>query len=228
MFVFSEDMDFSLKYPNPNFNLQSYLDKIEILLKSYEFEIRTEMKKKTTESTVKSAFLKGSTLIHLVKIRSMEPPISGVPNNEVLKIKLEIDTDPPAGARYEQKYRLQPEPYAALLFDLPSLFAGKLHALLYRNWKSRVKGRDFYDYLWYLSQGATCEIAHLEKRMRQSNHWNNEKPLTQEDIKRLLIERFSLTDFTQAKEDVIPFLQDPKKIDIWSKDFFIGVTNDYF
>jgi len=225
---FSEDMDFSLKFPNPDFNLQPYLDKIEILLKSYEFEMSTEIKKKAFESTIKSAFLKGNTLIHLVKIRSIEPPISGVPNNEVLKIKLEVDTDPPAGARYEQKYRLQPEPYAALLYDLPTLFSGKLHALLCRNWRSRVKGRDFYDYLWYLSQNTSCETAHLEQRMRQSDHWNEEKHLTKEDIKRLLIERFSSTDFTQVKEDIIPFLQNPKKIDIWSKEFFIGVTNDYF
>ncbi len=225
---FSEDMDFSLKNPDPDFNLQPYLDSIETLLNSYEFEMKTELKKKAAESTIKSAFLKGNTLIHLVKIRSLEPPISGVPDNEVLKIKLEIDTDPPSGARYEQKYRLQPQPYAVLLYELPSLFAGKLHALLCRNWKSRVKGRDFYDFIWYLSQGTSFEIEHLEQRMRQSGHWDKEKPLTMEDVKQLLIERFSSIDFNQAKEDVIPFIQNPGRVDIWSEEFFIRITNDYF
>lgn len=225
---FSEDMDFSLKNPNPGFNLQPYLARIETVLNSYGFEMKTEIRKKAALSTIKSAFLKGNTLIHLVKITSLKPPVSGVPDNEMLKIKLEIDTDPPAGARYEQKYRLQPQPYAVLLYELPSLFAGKLHALLCRNWRSRVKGRDFYDYLWYLSQGTNFEIDHLEQRMRQSGHWNKETPLLREDVKQLLIERFSSTDFIQAKEDVIPFIQNPGKTDIWSEDFFIGITTDYF
>ena len=217
---FSDDMDFSLKHADPDFNLQPYLDTIETLLNSYEFEMTTEIRHKVSESPVK--------VIHLVKIRSLHPPISGVANNEVLKVKLEVDTDPPAGARYEQKYRLQPQPYTSLLYDLPSLYAGKVHALLCRNWASRVKGRDFYDYLWYLSRHTDLNTGHLEQRMRQSGHWDAEKPLGREDVKQLLIQRFSSVDFNQAKEDIIPYLKDPLGVELWDESFFVGITRDYF
>lgn len=139
-------------------------------LAAYGFEVLVERKEKTEDSAV-PAFIKGGTLVHLLKIASLTPPVSEVPPNEQRKIKFEVDTDPPPGASYEVKYQLSPIPYSVRLYDLSSLFAGKLHAVLCRSWKSRVKGRDFYDYLWYLTHKVTPNLPHLEARMRQSGYW---------------------------------------------------------
>lgn len=223
---FSEDMDFSLKTKEPDFRLETYLAVIEQGLNSYGFEMETQYKPKQNPSNVQSAFLKGNTVIHLMKISALTPPISGISNTELIKIKIEIDTNPPGGANYEQKFRLLPQPYSVLLYDRPSLFAGKLHALLCRNWKQREKGRDFYDYIWYLSEGIPVNLYHLEQRMKQSGHWIEEKPLTLPSVIEKLLERFDTLDFQAVKQDVIPFIPNPSVLDIWSKDFFYAITKE--
>lgn len=222
---YSEDLDFSLEKPDPSFNLTDYIPAIHDELASWGFEMTVERKEKMSEGVVQSAFIKGGTLIHLIKIAALEPPVSGIPPNSLINIKLEIDTNPPAGAHYETKYRLRPIPFAVRLYDTPSLFAGKTHALLCRKWKERVKGRDFFDYLWYLSLGVPLNLTHLESRMRQSGHWGTD-PLTEALLRELLDDRFAQVDFTRAKTDAIPFVRDSRSIDLWSADFFISVTRD--
>jgi len=223
---FSEDMDFSLIQSEPDFNLEDYLSAIEVELNSYGFEMSAEYKNKKNPSAVQSAFIKGNTLVQLIRIMEMQPPISGVPNNEVIKIKIEIDTNPPKGAGYEQKFRLQPQPFSIKMYDRPSLFAGKIHALLCRNWKQRIKGRDFYDYIWYLSESIPVNLPHLEARMIQTGHWSDEDSLTLPKVKELLYNRFDKVNYEQAKGDIIPFISDPDKLTIWSKDFFTAVTHE--
>jgi hypothetical protein len=230
---FSEDLDFSLAKSDPGFNLEDYLGAIQDELGAWGFEMRVERKLKSADGTVQSAdgtvqsaFIKGGTLIHLVKIASISPPVSGVPENEFLKIKLEVDTDPPAGAGFEVKYRLNPLPFAVRLYDTPSLFAGKLHAVLCRGWQQRVKGRDFFDYLWYLSNDIPVNLAHLESRMRQSGHYKAGEALTRERLMALLAERFGSVDFTQAKADAVLFIKDSRAIELWSPEFFLSVSRE--
>lgn len=223
---FSEDMDFSLKTKDETFKLETYLPAIEQGLNSYGLEIGAHYKQKQNFSNVQSAFLKGNTIVHLVKITAMTPPISGIPNYESIKIKIGIDTNPPGGAEYEQKFRILPQPYSVLLYDRPSLFAGKLHALLCRNWKQREKGRDFYDYVWYLAEGIPVNLYHLEQRMRQSGHLLDEEPLTLELVKRKLLDRFDSLDFQTVKQDVSPFIPNPSVLDIWGKEFFSAITKE--
>lgn len=223
---FSEDMDFSLQMKNPDFTLKTYLTFIEKGLNSFGFEMQAEYKEKHHDSDVQSAFLKGNTLLHVVKITALSPPIPGIPNNERIKIKVEIDTNPPPGATFEQKFKLLPQPYSVLLYDKPSLFAGKLHALLCRNWKQREKGRDFYDYVWYLKEKTHLNLVHLEARMRQSGYWEGEEILTLARVKEMLLKRFSLTDFSLVKEDVLPYISNPNVLDIWSNEFFSSITQD--
>ncbi|MHC1693171.1 MAG: nucleotidyl transferase AbiEii/AbiGii toxin family protein [Sphaerochaetaceae bacterium] len=127
---------------------------------------------------------------------------------------------------FEKKYRLLPQPYSATLYDKPSLFAGKLHALLCRNWKQREKGRDFYDYIWYLTEHIPVNLSHLEARMRQSGHWEAEEPLSLSTLKPLLMQRFASLDFEVIKKDVMPFIPDPKVLEIWSREFFNSITQD--
>jgi len=223
---FSEDLDFSLLNPEKDFNLSKYTKYVQNELGAFGFEMSIEEKVKPIETAIKSAFIKGGTEIHLLKINSIKNSVKEVQSNEQLKIKLEIDTNPPPGAKYEVKYQLNPIPYSVRLFSTSSLFAGKIHALLYRSWGNRVKGRDYYDYIWYLSKNIKVDLVHLSHRMKQTNHLGEEEILTQEQLISLLQKKFTEIDFQQAKSDVLPFIKDPQKLDIWSEDFFKKVTLD--
>jgi hypothetical protein len=143
-----------------------------------------------------------------------------------MRNKLEGDTEPVEKARYEVKYRLSPVPYSVRLFDLPSLFAGKLHALLFRMWKSRSKGRDFYDYLWYLSNKVPLNTACFEARLRYMGNWQEDRHITRTDLLSMLEERFNSVDYEQIKSDAAPFLSDTRSLEMWSKEFFMVVSQD--
>jgi len=221
---FSEDLDFSLTMENKNFELESHIKFIKEELASFGFDMTVEEKIKNNQSNIKSAFIKGGTEIHLIKISPNSDFISGINKNDQIKIKLELDTNPPLGASYEVKYQLNPIPFSVRLFSESSLFAGKIHAVLCRKWGNRIKGRDFYDYIWYLSRSTKLDIQHFENRMRQSGHWNEDKVLTKYELLELLKEKFETIDFNQAKEDVIPFIKDCRSVELWSKDFFIDIS----
>lgn len=221
---FSEDLDFSLLEPDKAFDLQKYSQYIKHELEAYGFKIKLEMKAKITRTAIQSAFIKAGTAINLLQIKPVMPVVAGVHRDELLKIKLEVDTDPPGDAEYKVKYQLNPVPYSVKLYTLPAIFAGKIHALLFRNWKNRVKGRDFYDYIWFLAQKVKPNLLHLTRRMQQTGHWQGDETITREKLLALLIEKFSITDFEQAKRDVKPFLANPAVLDIWSKEFFVSIT----
>ncbi len=221
---FSEDMDFSLTQKDAGFLIDRYFSYLSDELLSNGFELSVEKKEKSAISDVQSAFIKGGTLVHLLKIMPTDEKILGVSEKELIKIKFEIDTNPPDGASFETKYGLLPVPYAVQLYDEESLFAGKIHAVLCRSWKNRVKGRDFYDYLWYLSRGTKVNLNHLQKRLEQSGKWQPYEELTQPKLTDLLCGRFESIDFEKAKNDVIPFVKDTRKLDLWSQDFFCSVT----
>jgi predicted nucleotidyltransferase component of viral defense system len=223
---FSEDLDFSLLQPDADFNIDGYLGYVKAELGAFGFEVTVERKVKAIDSQIKSAFIKGGTLINICKIQALSPPISGVQSNETLKVKLEIDTDPPAAAGFEVKYLLQPIPFSVRNYDLPSLFAGKLHALLCRKWKNRVKGRDFYDYLWFLSHDTKVNLEHLANRLQQTGFLEKEEILTMDKLQHLLKERFHEIDFQQAKQDVKPFITNPEVLNLWSEDFFCRISED--
>ncbi|MEX2579211.1 MAG: nucleotidyl transferase AbiEii/AbiGii toxin family protein [Verrucomicrobiales bacterium] len=141
------------------------------------------------------------------------------------QIKMELDTDPPAGAETEVRTLLLPIPFQVKLFAPSCLFAGKMHALLCRDWKGRVKGRDFHDFVWYLGKGIPVHLAHLRKRMEQTGHWKEDEVLTGETLKVLLRDRFAEVDFEQAKDDVLPFIQDADAVALWGEEFFAGLAD---
>lgn len=218
---FSEDLDFSLLQPEPDFSLKRYLGSVAEELVSWGFDFRAESIEKTKPSSIESAFLKGGTMINLLQIGAPPEIASRLPKGQLLRIKMEIDLNPPSGAATETFARLVPTAHQVRVYDLPSLFAGKLHAVLCRNWKSRVKGRDFYDFLWYVGRGVPPNLSHLEARMRQSGDLTVEAPLDAEGLRERLEERFAAVNFNQAKEDIAPFVKDPRELNLWTTDFFL-------
>lgn len=223
---FSEDLDFSLIEQDKAFDLSEWFSAIEKEAAAYGLNLSIEEKKKENDSAIKSAFLKGNTMEHLL-IFYEDKRFAGIfPRNEAIKIKFEIDTEPPKGASYEKKYRLLPSPYDINIYDEPSLFAGKLHAVICRNWENRVKGRDLYDYVFYMSKGAHVNLLHLKARLIDSGYITKDDKCEIDDVKSMLIDRFETINYKQAREDVIPFVKDPYKMDLWSADFFKQITEN--
>lgn len=223
---FSEDLDFSLITQNPTFDLKKYFSYIENELKSLGLNFYVTEKVKTQNSNIQSAFLKGNTKEHILTFYENSTDSKFISKDEIIRIKFEIDVCPPVGATYETKFGLLPAPYQVRLYDLSSLFAGKIHACLCRNWKSRVKGRDFYDYVFFLSIGAKVNLTNLKIKLVQSNFIDENYNLTIENLKLLLNERFKHLNYEQAKEDVLPFVKNKALLDLWSKEFFIEITKN--
>ena len=221
---FSEDLDFTLMHAKDDFDIQSYFPALEKAVRAYGLNVIIDDKEKVYNSNIQSAFLKANTKEHLLMFYSADKEFSGVSNNELTKIKFEIDVDPPGYATFERKYRLQPVPYEVNLYDESSLFAGKLHAVIGRAWKSRVKGRDLYDYVFYLSKGISFNRKHLRARLLQSEHITEDQKFELPEIKKMLNDKFDSIDYKQAKGDVSPFIRDTSVLDVWSADFFKQIT----
>lgn len=221
---FSEDLDFSLVAPDADFQLQRYFSGLESELASLGLQFSIEEKQKTADSDIKSAFLKGNTKEHILSIYDVKN--MSINPNEIIKIKFEIDTNPPAFASFENKFRLLPTPYSVKLYDMPSLFAGKLHAVLCRSWKSRVKGRDLYDYIFYLAMNTKVNLLHLRARLEDSGAIFPNDTFTIDTLQSMLNQRFDVIDFEQAKQDVLPFIVDYTKLELWSKEFFVDITKN--
>lgn len=220
---FSEDLDFSLIMTNEKFSLDDYFSCLKKEVQSFGLNIDIKMKTKNIESSIKSAFMKGDTIEHFLLFYPDEK-IMGINREEKIKIKLEIDVNPPEYATYERRFQLLPSPYEIVLYDESSLFAGKIHAILCRTWMSRVKGRDLYDYVFYLSRKTPVNLKHLKARLVQTNFINVENDLSINQVKGFLIDKFKGIDFDEAKKDVESFVNDDSKLKLWSKDFMIHIT----
>lgn len=215
---FSEDLDFSLLSPNPDFSLTPYFTKIIEEFQSLGMNVSIREKDKRIKTQVESAFLKSETiwqelvLEHLVKQH-------GISSNKTIKIKIEIDRLPPLGFSTEEKLLIRPFSFYVNCFTMPSLFAGKLHALLFRKWKSRVKGRDWYDMEWYIRKGVPLNMHHFLQRAKETKDWSEEQ-ISKEQIIQLLIAKIENVSFDSIKEDVVRFIADDKKLAIWSPNYF--------
>jgi len=225
---FSEDLDFSLIEPEPDFDLRQYEKSVTETLASFGFEV--DIVTKVKASAVQSAFLKGNTVNHLININVPAEIISRFPAGKLVKIKFEVDTQPPKNFAYEKKLLLSPRPFMLNAMTPASLFAGKMHALLCRKWVNRPKGRDWYDFVWYISRGTELDIRHLEARLHQNCRWRDNdtivfpKNIDKKFVINLLLERIESLDITAAKEDVMRFITDKRELDLWSKPFFTALS----
>ena len=221
---YSEDLDFSLLQPTPGFTLGQYGAALRREVEGFGFEVEFERREKARNTAIESAFLKTNTLREMVRIEAGETLLRGLHPAAQLKIKLEVDTDPPGGFGTEVRYLLRPIPFPVRAYALPDLLAGKLHAVLCRTWGLRVKGRDWYDLVWYAGRHPRVNLAHLEQRLRQSGHWTRPEALAPDDLTRLLREAVDRLDVSQARTEVAPFVRDRHALDVWSKEFFADIV----
>ena len=221
---FSEDLDFALIKPNKDFDLSKYFIFIEKELKAYGINSEISNKQKQKATNISSAFLKGDTIEHILKFFPNE---KNHQYNQILKnikIKLEVDINPPNGATYEMKYKLLPSPHQIRLYDKSSLFAGKIHAILCRNWHSRIKGRDLYDYVFFLANNTNVNLELLKNKLIDSKYIDKNDEFNLDILKDMLINKFKEIDYNNAKEDVIPFIKDINSLKLWNSDFFSKIT----
>lgn len=208
---FSEDMDFSLLNPDPEFDFTMYFQPIIDEFASIGRTVDIKKKDKKNFGKVESAFLKDNTDVYDISFQT----------EKSIKIKIEVDTNPPLQFSTEQKLLMEPRSFMTRCFTLPDLFAGKMHALVYRAWKNRVKGRDWYDFEWYVRNRIPLDFKHLQERIKEFNGCEKTKEEFMEDLK----VRLETSDIKQVKADVLPFLKNPKEQDIWSNDYFLQIMN---
>ncbi|MFA5687665.1 MAG: nucleotidyl transferase AbiEii/AbiGii toxin family protein [Kiritimatiellales bacterium] len=217
---FSEDLDFSLLTPDPGFKWGAYCTSIERELNAWGFPVTVTEKTKDAGSAIESAFLKADTLTQMLLIETPKPLRTGIHGDQRLRIKLEVDTNPPPDFKTETKFLMQPFAFPVRVYAESSLFAGKMHAVLCRAWGRRVKGRDWYDLVWYVARNTPLDLHHLEQRMRQAGHWNSPEPMNEDIFRELLAKRIAAVDIDSAKKDAERFVSDPDSIVVWSQDFF--------
>lgn len=222
---FSEDLDFALLESNKDFDISKYFNYIEKELKAYGINLNISTKEKSFDSNITSAFLKGDTLELILRFfpSDEEHKYDHILKN--LKIKLEVDINPSMGATYEDKYKLLPSPHQIKLYDKESLLAGKIHAILCRGWNNRVKGRDLYDYIFFLASDTKVNIELLKNKLIESNYINEKDEFDINKLKKILINKFEKIDYSKAIEDVKPFIKNIDNLNLWSKEFFIEITN---
>lgn len=210
---FSEDLDFSLLKSDPEFSIEPYLRGVEEEFAALGIGVEIKVKSKTAPSAIISAFLKPTTTI--VQLVVSDP--------KALKINLEVDTDPPLGFNTEEQLLLQPYSFYVKCFSLPDLFAGRMHAVLFRQWQQRVKGRDWFDLEWYVRRGIPLHLDHLAERARQSGHWPIDQTFTPHTLQRLLADRINSLDVSQARVDIERFITNPQSLEIWSQEYFTQI-----
>lgn len=219
---FSEDLDFSLLEADEDFSLEPYLDGMIKEFEALGMKVSIKEKKKTAKSNIDSAFLKTDTTWTELTLQEVVKQ-EGLNLRPELKIKIEVDKNPPKGFETEEKLLLKPFSFYTKCFTLPNLYAGKMHALLFRKWNNRVKGRDWYDMEWYIKKGTPLNLEHFLARAIDSGDWN-ENTITPEQFMALLIERINTVSIKSIREDVVRFIRDDKQIEIWSPQYFTDLV----
>ena len=184
---------------------------IQSLCEAMGRSVEITKKDKKGFSHVESAFLKDTTDVYNVAFQTAKS----------IRVKIEVDTCPPLLFRTEQKLLMNPFSFMTNCMTLSELYAGKMHALVFRNWKTRVKGRDWYDFEWYVRNGVRLDWSHLHERICQFNG----EDMSWEQFLSLLRERLSTADIQQVRADVAPFIIHPQEMDIWSKDYFLQLAD---
>lgn len=218
---FSEDLDFSLLEADSNFSLEPYFAAIVNEFEAQGLKVSIREKDKKVQSAIESAFLKTETIWKELILEDIVKQ-TGIKSNRSVKIKIEVDRQPPLGFETEEKLLLRPFSFYVKCFIRPSLFAGKMHALLFRKWKNRIKGRDWYDMEWYIRKGIPLDVNHFLQRANETGDWAD-KTITPDQIRELLSEKIHSTSIEQVKEDVIRFIPDPKVLEIWSANYFLDL-----
>ena len=219
---FSEDLDFSLLKFDSDFSLEKYQNAIVAEFAALGMQVIVVEKQKTVENNMNSAFLKSETIWRELTLEGIIPQ-NGIDSIANVKIKIEVDRKPPLGFETQEKLLLKPFSFYVKCFVLPDLFAGKMHALLFRKWKNNVKGRDWYDMEWYIKKGIPLDLNHFLLRAQDSGDWDKET-ISETEFRELLSVKIDEVNLDYVKADASRFIEDVSILDIWSAKYFHDLT----
>lgn len=221
---FSEDLDFSLLAVEPEFSLSKYQDAIVQEFEALGMHVSIREKQKTNQTNIDSAFLKSETIWKELVLEGIIPQ-NGMAQVANVKIKIEVDREPPLGFETEDKLILKPFSFYVKCLTLPNLFAGKMHALLFRKWGENVKGRDWYDMEWYIRKGIPLNLNHFLIRAKDSGDWKKDT-ITEAEFRELLAKKIDTVKMDYVINDIKRFIRDANKLAIWSPKYFHDLVNN--
>ena len=167
--------------------------------------------------------MKGNTKEHVLTFYESSSEAAIINKEEVIKIKFEVDVNPPCGATYETKFGLLPSPYQVRLYDMSSLFAGKIHAILCRTYKNNVKGRDYYDFLFFIRKRVKPNLEFLKNKLIETGKLTINDEFDTDIVKQMLINKIKTVDFAQIKNDAQKFIFKNENLDYFSRELFIDI-----
>ena len=221
---YSEDLDFTLNNVDKNFSIAPFIESIKNVALSYGLELEISIKQKQISTPVESAFAKINTYQTFINLKMNSELIKLLHKDEVIKVKFEIDCEPALGFTTENKWIDMPEFASIIVLDEASLFAGKLHAILCRNYKNTVKGRDYYDFLFYVRRGISPNLQYLRNKLINTGKISEQEEFNIEVLKKMLVERFEQVDFAQVKNDTERFIIKNEDLSTYSKDLFVQMA----
>lgn len=222
---FSEDLDFGITSNDPSFSLSEYLPAIDAAFSELGLQMKASIREKIASTTVESAYVDGPVRDLLIELFPKDERVAKIVFNQKIKIKFEVAKAFVPGATYEYKPLFLPYYSKVRCHDKESLFAGKISAVLARNWKSRVKGRDYYDFAFYVSRGTGINMDYLKHQLVHDDYLEENRDLNLEVLKELLTDKMSALDVEQAKSDVRPFLYDESVLNCWSTGYFLDLVS---
>ena len=221
---YSEDLDFTLNNVDKHFSIAPFIESIKNVALSYGLELEISIKQKQISTPVESAFAKINTYQTFINLKMNSELTKLLHKDEVIKVKFEIDCEPALGFTTENKWIDMPEFAPVIVLDEASLFAGKLHAILCRNYKNTVKGRDYYDFLFYVRRGISPNLNYLRNKLINTGKINEKATFNIEVLKEMLIKRFEQVDFEQVKNDTERFIINNEDLSTYSKDLFVQMA----
>lgn len=222
---YSEDLDFTLNYIDESFTLDPFINKIKEVALSYGLNLDIVTKNKKVETPIESAFAKLNTYQTFISLNLNQSMINLLHKDEVIKVKFEIDCSPALGFTNEIKWLDTPEFAKISVLDSSSLFAGKIHAILCRNYKNTIKGRDYYDFLFYIQKRIKPNMEYLKNKLIDTGKISKDDDFNIVILKNMLIARFSEINFEDVKKDASKFILNNDDLSYYSKELFIQMVN---
>ena len=226
---FSEDLDFTVREQVGEFSFRSFGETIIRGLENFGIEavFENQEHRSAGQGIARSNIRTGpiSDILSVGPSGSLEGISRLFPANQTVRIRLEVDTGPPGSFLEESVFLLYPIAFPVMTMSLSSMFAGKMHALLCRPWRGRVKGRDWFDFVWFLQKRVSLNLGYLEDKLRGSGNFESNDPLSLADVKKMYLARVETLDVEGAKRDVGPFLRDAVSISAWSRELFVSLAD---
>ena len=222
---YSEDLDFTLNKVDEKFSIKPYIESIKTVANSYGLNLDVSVKQKNISSPVESAFAKLNTYQTFISLKINDELAKLLHKDEMIKVKFEIDCEPALGFITENKWIDMPEFAPIIVLDESSLFAGKIHAILCRNYKNTVKGRDYYDFLFYVKRGVSPNLKYLKNKLVNTGKIKENDEFNIDVLKKMLIERFNEVEFDQVKKDTERFIIKNEDLSYYCKELFVQMVD---